>query len=187
MQQHRDVARELDEHVDHAADQPVAGQPQDAHREAEQGGGHDAADRDQHGVQNADRRGDQVGFARVVVDEGRKRDVVGGGGGQEVEAEFLSDRFEVDRHVVQSDRHQREHHRHGEDLHDDRSRLLVAPEANDRAGRFDGSDCRHRWLPGEGAPACASTPARVSDSGQARFMLNGTAASTAGLHWSRAR
>ena len=187
VQQYRDVAGELDEYVDHAADQPVAGQPQDAHGEAEHGREHDAADRDQQGVQDSDRRRDQVGFAGVVVDEGGEGDVVGGGGGQEVEAEFLADRFEIDGHVVQSDCHQGAHHRHGEDLHDDRPCLLVPPEANDRAGRFDGSDCRHRWLPGEGAPACASTPARVSDSGQARFMLNGTAASTAGLRWSRAR
>ena len=48
----------------------------------------------------------QVRVAGVVVDEGGEGDVVGGGGAQEVEAELLPDRFEVDGDVVESDRHQ---------------------------------------------------------------------------------
>ena len=72
------------------------------HREAEHGRERNAADRDQQGVEDPDRCRDQVRLAGVVVDEGGEGDVVGGGGGQEVEAEFLADRFEVDRDVVQS-------------------------------------------------------------------------------------
>ena len=179
VQQHRNVAGELDEYVGHAADQPVAGQPEDAHRKAEQRRERDAADCDEQGVQNADRGCDQVRIAGGVVEEGRKGDVVGGWRSQKVEAEFLSDRFQVDGDVAKRQRHQGEHHRHGDDLHDDRSCLLVTPEACDRAGILDGSD-RHRRLPGEGKGALArgNAPALASDFGSGRAQRNG------GEYWS---
>ena len=173
VEQHRDVPGELEEHVDDAVDEPVPGQTQDPQRHPERGGGHDSTDRDEQGVEDADRRRDQVRVAGGVVDERGEGDVVGGGGGQEVEAEFLSDRLEVDRDVAEHERDQREDDRHRGDLDDDRSRLLVAPEPGDQPAVSDGRG-RHRRMFGRAVPARpGGAPAPCSSLVQGVYQRNG--------------
>ena len=132
MQQERDVAGEFDEDVNHAVDQPVAGEPQDAHDEAQNRRQHDAAGGNKQGVEDANDGGPEVRVPRVVIDEGREGDVVGGRREQEVETETLAEGRKIDGHIADDQGKNRKDNRQRHDLDDDRAGFFVAPEPCDQ-------------------------------------------------------
>ena len=61
-------------------------------------------------------------------------DVVGRGEAQEFEAEGLAENRQVEHRVIDDVDHKREQQGHGQDLQDDRARILVAPKPEQKIG-----------------------------------------------------
>src|SRR3546814_5285292 len=100
----------------HAADEPVARQPQHAEEEAEDAREDAAGHRHHRGVDQADDGSAKMRVTRVVLDEGLV-DVVAGGGPEEVEPKALAEQLQVLHRVVRQEADGEKHAGHHHDLH----------------------------------------------------------------------
>ena len=133
VEQDRDIAGEFDNAINDVAGDPVIRQPDNAEQETENGCRDDPEEGDQGGVQDTHQHGPEMGALRRVFDQPLV-DVVGRGEAQEIEAEGLAENRQVEHRVVDDVGQKREQQGHGQDLQDDRARILVAPQPEQKIG-----------------------------------------------------